>query len=125
LPWGVVPGGPSVEMPKDAPQVMKNLAWKSRTNFLPLILDTFAQQIKADGYIEANGTPSRAWSYWQANGLDARQTGIHRSALQFGASYATVLPGDTAPAIEGFSPRRMTAIYQDPTSTTGRCWRST
>ena len=108
-------GFPTVEMPKDAPQVMKNLAWKSRTNFLPLILDTFSQVMKADGYIEANGSSSKAWTYWQANGMDARQTGIHRSALQYGASYATVLPGDTGPVIEGISPRRMTAIYADPT----------
>jgi hypothetical protein len=114
-PWAAVGDGrPTVEMPTDAPQVMKNMAWKSRTNFLPLILDTFAQVMKADGYIEANGKTSAAWSYWQANGLDARQTGVHRSALQFGASYATILPGDTAPVIKGYSPRRMTAIYQDP-----------
>lgn len=111
-------GGPTVEMPSDAPQVMKNLAHKSRTNFLPLVLDTFAQLLKVDGYLEANGEESSAWSYWQNNGLDARQTGIHRSALQFGASYATVLPGDLSgqpmPVIEGRSPRRMTAIYADP-----------
>lgn len=109
-------GHPTVEMPEDAPQVMKNLAWKARTNFLPLILDVFSQVMKVDGYIEANGTPSEIWDkVWQPNGLDARQTGIHRSALQFGASYATVLPGDTAPVIKGFSPIEMTAIYQDPT----------
>lgn len=108
-------GAPTVEMPSDAPQVMKNLAWKSRTNFLPLVLDTFSQVMKADGYLEANGKPSKAWQYWQANGMDARQTGIHRAALQYGASYATVLPGDTGPVIHGYSPRRMTAIYQDPT----------
>lgn len=108
-------GAPTVEMPKDATQVMKNLAWKTRTNFLPLILDTFSQVMKADGYLESNGVPSKAWEYWQANGMDARQTGIHRSALQYGAAYATVLPGDIGPVIHGFSPRRMTAIYQDPT----------
>jgi hypothetical protein len=107
-------GHPTVEMPKDATQVMKNLAWKSRTNFLPLILDTFSQVMKADGYLEANGVGSSAWSYWQANGLDARQTGVHRSALQYGASYVTILPGDKAPVIHGYSPRRMTAIYADP-----------
>lgn len=108
-------GHPTVEMPQDAPQVMKNLAWKSRTNFLPLILDTFSQVMKADGYLEANGVPSNAWKYWQRNGLDARQSGVHRSALQYGAAYATILPGDTGPVIEGYSPRRMTAIYADPT----------
>jgi hypothetical protein len=46
--------------------------------------------------------------------MDARQTGIHRAAMQYGAAYATVLPGDTGPVIHGYSPRRMTAIYQDP-----------
>jgi hypothetical protein len=55
---------------------MKNLAWKSRTNFLPLILDTFAQQIKADGYIEANGTPSR-------RGRTGRRTGWTRGRRAF------------------------------------------
>ncbi len=107
-------GGPTVEMPEGANQVMKNLAAKSRTNFLPLILDTFSQVMKVDGYLEANGAQSQAWRHWQSNGLDARQTGIHRSALQFGASYATILPGDSGPVIEGRSPRRMTAVYQDP-----------
>lgn len=116
-------GAPTVEMPKDAPQVMKNLAWKSRTNFLPLIVDTFSQVMKVDGYLEANGKPSKAWSYWQDNGMDARQTGIHRAALTYGASYATVLPGSMvvggetkdSPVIHGYSPRRLTAIYADPT----------
>lgn len=114
-PWEAIGSGrPTVEMPKDAPQVMKNLAWKSRTNFLPLILDVFSQVMKVDGYIEANGKPSRAWDYWQKNGLDARQTGIHRAALQYGAAYASILPGDNAPVVHGYSPRRMTAIYEDP-----------
>jgi hypothetical protein len=107
-------GSPTVEMPDDAPQVMKNLAWKSRTNFLPLILDTFSQVTKADGYTDTSGSLSSAWNHWQANGMDARQSGIHRAAMQYGAAYATVLPGDTGPVIHGYSPRRMTAIYQDP-----------
>jgi hypothetical protein len=108
-------GHPTVEMPTDAPQVMKNLAWKARTNFLPTILDTFSQVMKVDGYLEANGKPSAVWDkYWQPNGLDARQTGIHRSALQFGAAYASILPGDKAPVIKGHSPIEMTAIYEDP-----------
>jgi hypothetical protein len=84
-PAGLSDGGDA----EDAPQVMKNLAWKSRTNFLPLILDTFSQVIKADGYTDTAGDLSHAWQYWQANGMDARQGGIHRAAMQYGASYAT------------------------------------
>jgi hypothetical protein len=40
---------------------------------------------------------------------------VHRSALAYGASYATVMPGDTGPVISGYSPREMTAVYQSPT----------
>jgi hypothetical protein len=61
-----------------------------------------------------------AWNIWQANRLDKRQSGIHRAALIYGASYATVLPGslmsdgsDETPVIRGKSPRELTAAYGD------------
>jgi hypothetical protein len=101
---------PTVELPKDPLPVMQNMARKSRTNMLPLVLDTFSQVIKADGH-----SNDRQWGYWQANQCDARQTGVHRSAMQNGAAYATVLPGEPAPVIEGISARHMTAVYQNPT----------
>jgi hypothetical protein len=107
----------TVEMPPNAPKAMQHLALKARTNFLPLVVDTFAQNMKVDGIISsANpGEQSAVWKYgWQANNLDARQTGVHRSALAYGASYVTVLPGTTGPVIKGVSPRQMTAVYQDP-----------
>lgn len=111
-------GYSSVEMPKGAPAVMQHLALKARTNFLPLVVDTFAQNMKVDGLLSSADpdTPqSPAWGYaWQPNNLDARQTGVHRSALAYGASYVTVMPGDTGPVIKGVSPRQMTAVYQDP-----------
>lgn len=109
-------GQVSVEMPKGASDSMQHLAQKSRTNFLPLVVDTFSQVMKVDGYKSASGPGNlEPWDYaWQANSLDARQTGIHRSALAYGAAYATVLPGDTDPVIKGVSPRQMTALYEDP-----------
>lgn len=111
-------GYSSVEMPKGASATMQHLALKSRTNFLPLVVDTFAQNMKVDGLlssVDPETNQSAAWQYaWQANNFDARQTGVHRSALSYGASYVTCLPGDTGPAIRGVSPRQMTAVYQDP-----------
>lgn len=105
----------TVELPKDAPQVMKNLAAKSRTNFLPLVVDTFAQIMKVDGYSPAKSPDNgAAWTYWQQNAMDARQAGVHYSALGYGASYLTVLPGDRGPAMRGVSALQMTAVYQDP-----------
>lgn len=110
------------------------LAQKSQTNFLPLILDVFGQAMKVDNYLTGvatdpitqrkTGTPAGPWKWWQRNRMGAVQTGIHRSALQYGASYATVLPslrptddrteGETPVYIRGASPRQMTAVYGEP-----------
>lgn len=109
---------PSVELPKEAIPVMRNLARKSQTNLLPLVLDTFAQVLQADGYTTTTDGVARnaaPWAkYWQPNGLDARQTGVYRSAMQNGAAYVTVLPGRPGPVIRGVSARQMTALYGDP-----------
>jgi hypothetical protein len=64
------PGFPTVELPKNASPAMQRLAWKSRTNFLPLVLNTFSQTMKVDGYpttkTDVEGGP---WSYlWQRTG---------------------------------------------------------
>jgi hypothetical protein len=45
--------------------------------------------------------------------MDARQLGVHRAALTFGASYAVVLPGTPEPVIRGVSPRAMAVAYGD------------
>ena len=33
--------------------------------------------------------------------------------MTFGAAYVLVLPGDSAPVIRGYSPRKMTVVYGD------------
>lgn len=95
------------------------LARKSQTNFLPLVLDIFSQSLKVDNYLSGDETPA-VWEWWQRNKMDARQTGIHRTALHYGVAYATVLPAmhpnatreeRRAAYIRGVSPRQMTALY--------------
>ncbi|WP_369069270.1 phage portal protein [Kineococcus terrestris] len=106
----------SIHVAPDASPLVRKLAQKSETNFLPLVLDTFSQVLKVDGIYSSTARTDRsgAWEHWQRNGMDARQTGVHRTALQYGVSYLTVLPGDTGPVMRGRSPRSMTALYQDP-----------
>lgn len=99
---------------------LDKLTVRSQTNFLPLILDQFSQSMKVSDYYGAGAVESAdPWKHWQRNSLDARQTGIHRAALQYGEAYAVVLPG-MAPSgaeavdgvqIRGVSPRRMAAWY--------------
>lgn len=113
---------PTVQIPVDAPPLMKELARKSDSNYLPLLVKTFGQVIKVDGYYSASDEGAEEpWVWWQRNRMDSRQTGPTRAALQYGAAYATALPGtwgrgNPGPAISLYSPREMTALYQDPES---------
>ncbi|WP_280317289.1 phage portal protein [Nocardia wallacei] len=109
---------------------LAGLARKSQTNFLPLILDTFSQSMKVDNYLSGGTidpeTKSRdrdtaaPWEWWQRNKMDARQTGVHRTALQYGVSYVTALPSlrpndpSNGVYLRAVSPRQMTALYGEP-----------
>lgn len=113
---------PSVQIPTDAPAIMRELAWKSQVNYLKLLVKTFRQVMKVDGYLTANDEDATdPWSWWQRNKMDSRQAGLVDSALSYGAGYAVALPGiygrnQAGPAISLYSPREMTALYQDPES---------
>jgi hypothetical protein len=110
----------NAQIPADAPPLMKELARKSETNYIPLLVKTFGQVMKADGYFSASDPDGTdPWAWWQRNRMDSRQTGLIRSTLQYGVGYATVLPGtygrnQPGPAISLYSPRELTAVYQDP-----------
>lgn len=105
-------------MPKGAKKEYLHLANRSITNWMPLLSDTFAKSLFVDGYRPAKAADnSTAWDYWQANGLDARQAIAHRGALDYGASYALVLPGTAGrkrtPFFRPLSPLRSAAWYRD------------
>ena len=99
---------------RDAPDAVKRLAVLSRVNMLKLVVSGAVQVMYVDGYrAPEEEDESPAWDMWQRNRMDARQIAVHRSALTYGCSYVTVLPGDPVPVIRGASPRFMTAVYGD------------
>lgn len=109
-----------IYVPKSATAEYHQLVDQARFNILPLLVSSVAQGLFVDGYRPARAADnSRVWDQvWQPNRMDARQAGLFRSALKYGYSYATVLPGtidgQEVPVITPWSPRRMTALYQDP-----------
>lgn len=113
-PAGVMSRVQIMGMPQGVPEEVRTLALKSRVNLLRFVVATRVQDMYVDGF-QTDTTPDNvpAWNIWQANQLDARQIGIHRAALTFGASYAVVLPGKPTPVIRGVSPRDMTVLYGD------------
>ncbi len=109
-----------IYVPKSATVEYKKLVDQARFNVLPLLVSSVAQGLLVDGYRPARQEKNApVWDkVWQPNRMDARQAGLYRSALRYGVSYATVLPGRLGnmdvPKITRWSPRRMTALYADP-----------
>lgn len=108
----------SASVPDGAPRQIRELAEKSKTNYLPLLVRVFRQALRVDGYLTSVPDERSPWRWWQANRLDARQAGIHDSALKYGAAYLRILPGELngvpAPVVRAFTPRYLTAVYADP-----------
>ena len=105
-------------MPRGAKSEYRHLAKRSITNWTPLLSATYTRGLFVDGYRPARAADnSAAWTYWQANRLDARQNVAHRGALEYGTSYTCVLPGTLAtrrmPVMQPLSPLRSAAWYQD------------
>jgi hypothetical protein len=101
-------------MPREHRAEYRIMAQRSITNLLPRVSDTFVKLLFLDGYQvpDAKGNATE-WDWWQANKLDARQTITHRGAIEYGASYVLVLPGDDAPVIRPLDPLRSMAWYED------------
>lgn len=113
-PRSVLSSGRLAGLPAGAPREVIALAEVSRVNLLRYVVASRVQSMYVEGFqTQQSGENVPAWSAWQANGLDARQVGVHRSALTFGAAYVVILPGDPAPVIRGASPRDLTAVYGD------------
>jgi hypothetical protein len=106
--------------PKKASSESKELAKRAQTPWGGLIVTSCAQAMYLDGYQGSDGKKNEgAWSAWQQNAMDRRQTAINRAGLAYGYSYATALPGvdqfgSAMAVIRGVSPRRMMAMYEDP-----------
>lgn len=111
----------SVYVPRGATAEYKQIVDQARFNVLPLVVKALAQNLFIDGYRPTSATgraPSTdnapIWDkVWQPNRMDARQSSIWRSAIKFGYSYATVVPGSPGPVITPYSPRKLVALYDD------------
>jgi hypothetical protein len=99
-------------LPSGTPSEVQRLARMSHVNVMRFVVDASTQALYLDGYRSKDDLSDQpAWATWQVNRMDARQIGIHRSALTYGASYLTALPGDPVTTLRGASPRKMTVVY--------------
>lgn len=123
---GAVRGDNSnIYVPRSASTEFRELVRQAQFNVLPLVVTSLAQALYVDGYRPSGSLEdSPVWdAVWQPNRMDARQAGLYRAAIEYGVSYALVLPGrmtgadgaqTRTPVIRPLSPRRCTALYDDP-----------
>lgn len=98
--------------PQNMPPEVTRLARMSRVNFVGIVVNSVVQAMYVEGYRQPSSSDeAAAWRVWQANRLDRRQASVHRACLTYGTAYVMVLPGEPAPVIRGYSPRRLTAVY--------------
>jgi len=114
---------PEVSIPDDAPPIMWDLAYKSETNYLPLLVRTFSQALRVESYVPGVAASADPMRWWSRNRMRMRQGGLHDAALKYGAAYSLELPGELpgepgvrAPVTQLFTPRNMTTEYQDSES---------
>jgi hypothetical protein len=114
LQLGGTANGPLRWLKKGVPDDVRRLAEMSRVNMLKYVVKSTTQDLYIDGYRAPKAEDEApTWATWQRNRMDARQIGVHRSALSYGAAYVIVLPGDPVSVIRGASPRKLTAVYGD------------
>jgi len=101
--------------PKGARREFRETGQNAVTNWLPLVSDTYADSLHVAGYRAKTATDNvDVWEFWQANGLDARQTIATRGALEYGAAYVRVLRSvGKSPSITPLRALRSYALFED------------
>lgn len=107
---------PGPWLPDSAESEYRDIAKKSASNWIDLVIRATCQGLIVDGYEAGNGGADVWERAWQANGMDARQHSLHRAAGTLGYGFLFVLPSDE-PGEVWMRPDAATEVwprYDDP-----------
>ena len=81
-------------LPDSAETEYRDIAKKSASNWLDLVIRSTSQGLYVVGYGDRSNEP-RVWDEgWQRNGLDARQHALYRAVLTHGYAFTVTMPAD-------------------------------
>lgn len=109
-------------MPRDVSPEYTELARRSITNMVPLIISNLSQLLYVEGYIPSyakdSGDNAPTWEAWETNRMAIRQRALWRGMLRYGVAYTSTVAddngrGDGQPTIRLHSPKKMMAGYAD------------
>jgi len=115
--------GPFIPKDADISPEYHDLAERSTTPWMWLVVKSLAQTMYVDGVRRPSSEENmEVWRIWRRNRWNARQIQLHRAVLAHGFAFATVLPG-TEPLTglrtslaRPVSAARMAAFYADDTA---------
>jgi Phage portal protein, SPP1 Gp6-like len=99
-------------------EAYKRLQQQSRSNYVGLVAETVLERMKVLGFRTGGTDPdtdadtvdsadAQAWSWWQANRMDANSGLVHRAAVVMSRSYVIVGDKDGSPLVTGEDPRQV------------------
>lgn len=105
-------------LPEGVDSEYRDIAKKSASNWLDLVIRATGQGLQVDSYGDTS-EGSEVWEKaWQANGMDARQHALHRAVGTLGYGYLIVFPidgeDDTEVWMRPESADKMWARYDEP-----------
>lgn len=105
LPW----------LPDNAETEYTEIAKKSASNWLDLVIRATCQGLYVIGYGDRSGD-SRVWTEgWQPNGMDARQHALFRAAIVHGYAWLIVMPADDGGVwCRPEAASSISAVFEDP-----------
>lgn len=102
-------------LPSNTDTEYKEIAKKSASNWLDLVVRATAQGLYVGGYGDTS-QESVTWTEgWQRNGMDARQHALFRAALVHGYSFLIIMPADGGGVwCRPEAATKLFAYYDDP-----------
>lgn len=93
-------------------EAYRRLQKQARSNYAALVSETVLERLKVAGFRNGStGTDTQdkeAWSWWQANHMDADSLLVHRAAVNLSRSYVIVgRTEDGKPLVTGEDPRQV------------------
>jgi len=103
----------------DASEELQDLAKISKLKMCRTVVRTFLRGLSVIGFRSPTSQDNHSsWSWWQRHGLDAKQSEVHKLALELGSAYVAVLPDhlgwdqeSAKPQI--YSPKNVIAEYDE------------